>query len=66
MELRAVEQLAKDKRNLSLDDSRSIVLHANLVAIDARLLNVHPDFRQDGGFFASVDGVVDGFLDGRQ
>ena len=66
VELRAVEQLAEDQRDLLFDDARPVVLHADLVAVLADALDVDPDFGQDAGLFAGVQGVVDGLLDGGQ
>ena len=66
VELRAVEQLAEDQRDLLLDDAGPVVLHADLEAVLAGALDVDPDFRQDAGLFAGVQGVVDRLLDGRQ
>ena len=40
VELRAVEQLAEDQRNLLLDDARAVVLHADLEAIGAGRFDV--------------------------
>ena len=66
MELRAVEQLAEDQRDLLLDDARPVVLHADFEAVGAGALDVDPDFGQDAGLFAGVQGVVDRLLDGGQ
>ena len=66
MELRAVEQLAEDQRDLFFEDARPVVLHADLEAVRAGALDVDPDFGQDAGLFAGVQGVVDGLLDGGQ
>jgi hypothetical protein len=55
MKLRAVEQLAEDQRNLLLENAGAVVLHADLVAAGARLLDVHPDLGQDAGLFAGVE-----------
>ena len=66
MELRAVEQLAEDQRDLFFEDARAVVLHADLEAVGAGLLDVDPDFGQDAGLFAGVERVVDGLLDGGQ
>jgi hypothetical protein len=63
VELRAVQQLAEDQRDLLLHDSRSVVLDTDLEAVVARLLHVDPDFRQDPRLFAGVQRVVDGFFD---
>ena len=66
VELRAVEQLAEDQRDLFLDDARAVVLHADFETVLAGALDVDPDFGQDAGFFAGVQGVVDRLLDGGQ
>ena len=63
VELGSVEQLAEDQRDLFLKDSRPVVLNPNLVAVVAGLLDVHPDFRQDTGFFTGVERIVDRLLD---
>src|SRR6266581_2185138 len=62
VEVRPVEQFAEDQRNLFLDDSGAVILHADLEAIDARGFDVHPDFRDDPGFFARIERVVDSFF----
>ena len=66
VELRAVEQLAEDQRDLFLDDAGAVVLHADLEAVLAGAFDVDPDFGQDAGLFAGVQGVVDRLLDGGQ
>ncbi len=66
VELRAVQQLAEDQRDLLLDDAGAVVLDADLKPIDARRFDVDPDFRHDARFFAGIERVVDRFLDGRQ
>ena len=66
VELRAVEQLAEDQGDLLSEDARPVVLHADLVAVLRRALDVDPDFGQDAGLFAGVQGVVDRLLDGGQ
>ena len=66
VELRAVEQLAEDQRDLLLEDAGAVVLHADLEAVLAGALDVDPDFGQDAGLFAGVQGVVDRLLDGGQ
>ena len=63
VKLRAVQQFAEDQRNLLFDDARSVVLDADLVPILAGLFDMHPDFRQDTGLFAGIDGIIDGFFD---
>ena len=62
VELRAVEQLAEDQRDLLLDDAGAVVLDADLEAVGAGLLDVDPDLGQDAGLFAGVERVVDRFL----
>ena len=65
VELRAVEQLAEDQGDLLLEDAGPVVLHAHLVAVRPDALDVDPDFGQDAGLLAGVQGVVDRLLDGR-
>jgi hypothetical protein len=60
VKLRSVEQFAEDQWNLLLENAGTVVLHANLETVVSRLFNVHPDFRQDAGFFTRVERVVDG------
>ena len=55
--------MPKISGNLLLEDARPVVLHAHLVAVGPSLLDVDPDFRQDAGFFAGVERVVDRLLD---
>ena len=66
VEFRAVEQLAEDLGDLVFDDARSVVLHADLVAVGAGRFDVDPDFGQDAGLFAGVERVVDRLFDGGQ
>ena len=66
MEFAAVEELAKNQRDLLFDDPRPVVLHADLEAVVAGRFDRDPDFRDDPRFFASVERVIDRFLDGRQ
>ena len=65
VELRAVEQLAEDQGDLLLEDAGPVVLHAHLVAVRPDALDVDPDFGQDAGLLAGVQGVVDRLLDRR-
>ena len=64
MELRPIEQLAEDQRDLFLHDPGTVVLNANLKAVDSGRFDVDPDFRNDPRLFARIERVVDGFLDG--
>ena len=66
VELRAVEQLAEDQRDLLFDDAGAVVLHADFEAVGAGRLDVDPNLGQDAGLFAGVERVVDRFLDRRQ
>ena len=66
VELRAVQQPAEDQGDLLFDDARPVVLHAYPEAILPGRQDVDPHFREDAGFFAGVQGVVHGLLDGRQ
>ena len=65
VELAAVEQAAEHVRHLCLHDAGTVVLDAHrellLALADARDLDL--DLRQDAGFLARVEAVVDGFLD---
>ena len=62
MELRTVQQLAKDQRDLSFENPGSVVLHADFVAVVAHLFYVNPDFGQDTSLFTGVQRIVDGFF----
>src|SRR5262249_52265502 len=66
VELPAVEQLAKDKRDLLLDDARAVVLYADFVTVRAGRFDVDPNLGQDAGLFAGIERVVDGFFDRRE
>ena len=69
VELRAVEQAPEDVLDLLADDARAVVLHDDDVAVfgDLGLVDdLDGDVGQDPGFLAGVEGVIDGFLDGRQ
>ena len=59
MKFRSIQQLAEDQRNLFLDDAGAVVLHANLVAVRAGLLDVHPQLRQNARLFACIQRIVD-------
>jgi hypothetical protein len=73
MELRAVEELGEDRRDLLPDDARAVVGDGDAEA--ARLarrgrrasvadcLHLDDDVRENPGLFAGVERVVDGFLD---
>ena len=64
MEFRAVEQLAEDQRDLLFENARAVVLHADFEAVRAGGLDMDPNLGQDAGLFASVERIVDRFLDG--
>jgi hypothetical protein len=65
MELRAVQQLAEDQRNLLLDDARAVVLDATRKRL-GRSARCDPDLGQDARLLAGVERVVDRLLDGGQ
>ena len=64
MKLAAVEQPAKDVGDLGFDDTGAVVLDPHQESILSGLFD--PDFqlREDVSFFAGVEGIVHGFLDG--
>src|SRR5262245_31190050 len=64
MKLRAVEELREDFGNLRFDDARTVVFDRDFEAILGELGDLDDDLRKDARFFASVERVVDGFLDG--
>ncbi len=63
VELRPVEQLAEDLRNLRLDDAGAGVFDHEPVAVLFDLVDLDHDVGQDPRFFARVERVVDRFLD---
>ena len=58
VELRAVEQLGEDLRNLRPHDAGAVVRHADAEAVVGDLLDVHADLRQDARLLARVERVV--------
>ena len=68
VELRAVEELAEDQRDLLAHDPRAVVLHPHAEARGgvAHRLNVDPDLGKDARFLAGIERVVDRFLDARE
>src|SRR5262249_36455397 len=76
MELRAVQELGEDRRNLLPDDAGAVVGHGDAeprrLARGRRRLalrddvQTHDDIGQDPGFFAGVQRVVDGLLHARE
>ncbi len=81
VELRPVEELGEDLRDLRLDDPRPVVLdddaearrrggrHGGDVVLRAgrrRLADLDQQIGQDAGLLAGVEGVVDGFLHRRE
>ena len=66
VEFAPVEELAEDQRDLFFDDSRPVVLDRDAKSPGLRLVDPHPNLGQNAGLFASIERVVDGFLDGRQ
>ncbi len=72
VELRAVEQLGEDRRNLLADDPRPVVAHRDPEprglagrrrrAVGRHHLQRHEDVGQDPGLLGRVERVVDGFL----
>ncbi len=66
VELRAVEELREDLRNLLLDDAGAVVLDADPVPILGDFDDVDAERRQDPRLFAGIEGVVDGLFDGRE
>jgi hypothetical protein len=66
MEFAAIEQLSKDQRNLLFDDPRAVVLDCDAKTAWLRLVDPHPDLRNDARFLAGIQRVIDRFFDGRQ
>ena len=68
VELRAVEQLPEDLRDLLLHDAGTVVLddHAEAVLFVLDRLDLDVDVGQDAGLLAGVERVVDGLLHGRE
>src|SRR5262249_5903418 len=66
VELRAVEKLPENQRDLLSDDSGTVVLDPDLETIRPRCLDVNPDFRNDTGLLTSIERIVDGLLHGRE
>ncbi len=66
VELRPVQQLAEDQRDLLFEDAGAVVLDRGLVPAFAGLFDMDPNFRQDARLFARIEGVVDRLLDGGQ
>ena len=62
MEFRTVQQFSENQRDLFLHNSRTIVLDTDLETVRACGLDVHPDFRNDAGFFAGIQRIVDGLF----
>jgi len=66
VELRAVEELAEDLRDLRLDDAGAVVLDRDAEAVLGEELDLDTDRREDPGLLARVQRVVDRLLDGGQ
>src|SRR5262249_42796496 len=62
MEFGSVKKFAEDQRDLLLHNSGSVVLHADLEAIRRRCFNMDPDFRNNSGFLACIERIIDGFF----
>src|SRR6185436_4228404 len=63
MKFGSVQQFSKNQRDLLFNDSRAVILHADFETIGAGGFDVNPKFGDDTTLFASVEGVVHGFLD---
>ena len=63
VELRAIEQLAEDARDLALDDARAIVFDRDPRSLETAA-HLDRDLRQHACFLAGVERVVDRLLDG--
>lgn len=66
VEFAAVEEFSEDVWDLFFNDPWAVVLDGDAEAAGLGLVDSDPDFREDAGFFASVERVVDGFLHGGQ
>jgi hypothetical protein len=68
VELGAVQEFPEDAGDLGLHDSGPIVAHRKdiMVLCVLHFPDFDPDSRQDAGFLAGVQRIVDGFLDRRQ
>ena len=64
MELRAIEKLAEDLRDLGLDDARAVVLDDDSMTVLGQLHELYAQIGQDAGFLGRVEAVVGCFLDG--
>ena len=62
VELRTVKQLAENPGDLALDNSRAVILHDHPRCAVA-VADLHGDVREDARFLASIERVVDRFLD---
>ncbi len=62
MELRPIEQLAEDERNLLFHDAGAVVLHANFVTVGSRLFDVNPQLGQYACFLAGIERIIDGLF----
>src|SRR5207247_8235651 len=66
VKLRAIEELTEDPRNLGLDDARAVVLNDHAVAGLGDFGNDDQEVGKNARFLTGVEGVVHGFLDGRE
>lgn len=64
VEFAAVEEFSEDVWDLFFNDPWAVVLDGDAEASWLSLVDADPDFREDAGFFASVQGVVDRFFYG--
>jgi hypothetical protein len=64
VEFAAVEEFSEDVWDLFFNDPWAVVLDGDAEASWLSLVDADPDFWEDAGFFASVQGVVDRFFYG--
>src|SRR4029079_2114254 len=63
VELRPVQQLAEDLRDLRPHDARAVVLDRDAIAVLRDLEDLDVEIREDSRFLARIERVVDRFLD---
>src|SRR5207237_4322192 len=63
---RSVYKCSENQTDLVLHNALTIVLDADLETVRARGLDMHPDFKNNAGFFAGIQGIVDGLFYGGQ
>ena len=65
MEFAPVKKLAEDQRDLLFDNSWTVVLDRDAKSTGLRLVHPNPNLWQNARFLASIERVVDRFLDCR-